>query len=870
LFAAATLVASSLFFVSLGAQNRIGRGDVKELFDTQCASCHGVDLAGGSGSSLIDDEWTHGGSDEDLARVIREGITDTEMVAWGQVLDAEQIRSLVIYIREQGRLARLGETRQGDRSRDGLYVSQGHSFRLETLAEGEDILWSMDFMPDGSMLITQRNGVLWHFVDGEMTAIKGTPEVWQHGQGGLLEVALHPDYANNGWVYLSYSEHTGAMEDGKEAGMTTVVRGRIVEGQWADQQRIFRADDELHTSTGAHYGSRFVFENGYLFFSIGDRGRKDQAQDLGRVNGKIHRLHDDGSIPGDNPFVDTPGALPSIWSYGHRNPQGMDRDPATGALWATEHGPRGGDELNHVRPGLNYGWPVITYGMNYNGTPITSETAREGMEQPALYWTPSIAVAGIDFYEGDAFPAWKGKLLVGGMASNEVHLLTLDDGAVTADDVILRGAGRVRDVASGPDGNVYLLLTAGDPRRGRVARLVPAAKPNVWVYTDHSDPRDLRAHNHPQNDPDDIVSLAALLLSAARFNIEGIVYSSTNRRGLGDATPFVEEALAEAYRRSVAAWNRNGGDYQPDIPFIRSSITREAQAQAFDPERDYADIGSFEGMPELVSLLEREPVYVLNWGPLTESAILVRHLLGTGNEQALANLVIVTHWTKSATAQGTPEAPFEVANCRDDARACAWLHESAQADDRVRLVELGPAGQTGIVNGSKSFARYADFETSPLGQIFYHAKFFNGAPDQSDASSFWLLTPYGADLGDYPHDGSLDIATERANVDRFARDAEAIVADLWLRARAAAGAQPFSRQEISGWFNYLYVKKGRIEAHLAYPGRFQLQDASGELLLDEVLDKGNHAFELQAFDEFPLQARLESEGIEKHMLVERP
>jgi glucose/arabinose dehydrogenase len=290
----------------------------------------------------------------------------------------------------------------------------------------------------------------------------------------LLEVAPHPDYEENGWIYLSYSEHTGARERGRDAGMTKVVRGRITGGRWSDQQTLFQVDETHHTSSGAHFGSRFVFDDGYLFFGIGDRGRMQRSQDLGRPNGKIYRIHDDGRVPADNPFVGQGDALPEIWSYGHRNPQGLDRDPLTGLLWESEHGPRGGDEINVIEKGKNYGWPAITYGMNYNGSPITDETHRDGMEQPKLFWVPSIAVAGIEFYEGDAFPLWKGKLLVGGMASEELHLLTIGEAEVTTDEIILKGRGRVRDVASGPDGYIYLLLTDGSPRKGRVVRMVPA------------------------------------------------------------------------------------------------------------------------------------------------------------------------------------------------------------------------------------------------------------------------------------------------------------------------------------------------------------------------------------------------------------
>jgi aldose sugar dehydrogenase len=252
--------------------------------------------------------------------------------------------------------------------------------------------------------------------------------------------------------------------------MTKVVRGRLDGNQWMGEEVIFEVPESFHTSRGVHFGTRFVFQDGYLFFSIGDRGAQDQAQVLSRPNGKIHRIHDDGRIPADNPFVDTPGAFKSIWTYGNRNPQGLDAHPVTGAIYSTEHGPRGGDETNLIEKGLNYGWPVITHGMNYSGTPITEKTEAPGMEQPLLHWTPSIAVCGIDFYEGDVFPDWKHDLFVGGLASQELHRLQIDGDAVTAHEIILHGEGRVRDVASGPDGYLYLVLNSPD----KVVRLVPA------------------------------------------------------------------------------------------------------------------------------------------------------------------------------------------------------------------------------------------------------------------------------------------------------------------------------------------------------------------------------------------------------------
>ncbi len=465
LFALATLSSAA------NAQSKIGTTDVKELFQTYCANCHGADLRGGQGSSLVDDIWAHGDSDSDIARVIAEGVPDSEMIPWKTSLSEKQIRSLVIYIREQGKAAALSDLpADAFQPADGIFKTETHSFTLEKIGQGEGILWAIEFLPDASLLVTQRDGILWHFENGKRTAIQGTPKVWQHGQGGLLEVQKHPDYAKNGWIYLGYSENVGGKDNGKEAGMTAVVRGRIRDGKWVDQEEIYHAPANLHSSTGAHYGTRFVFQDGYLFFGIGDRGRQNQAQDLSRPNGKIHRIHDDGRIPADNPFANNPDALPTIWSYGHRNPQGLDAHPQTGDIWEVEHGPRGGDEINLIQPSLNYGWPKVTYGMNYNGTPITELTASPDTEQPKHYWVPSIAICGIDFYEGDQFPAWKNNLFVTSLASQELHRLVIENGQVTHDETVLKNQGRLRDIYSAPDGTLYLL---SENDNGTIYRLVP-------------------------------------------------------------------------------------------------------------------------------------------------------------------------------------------------------------------------------------------------------------------------------------------------------------------------------------------------------------------------------------------------------------
>ncbi len=459
----------------LHAQNRIGTGAVEEIYLANCASCHGQRLEGGVGSSLINGQWKHGGSDAEIAASIRDGFPEQGMVAWRDTLDEAQIRALVVYIKEKTALAaRAGGAAAARPSTAGVFETADHRFTLEKVGEADGILWSMDFMPDGAIIATQRDGLLWLFRHGERIGpISGTPAVWQNGQGGLLEVALHPNYKDNGWIYLSYSESTGAKDNGREAGMTAVIRGRIRDGRWVDQETLFSAAPEFHSSAGAHFGSRFVFEDGYLFFGIGDRGRMEQAQMLDRPNGKIHRIHDDGRVPVDNPFRDTPGALPTIWSYGHRNPQGLALRPGTSELWEAEHGPRGGDEVNRVLPGRNYGWPDITYGINYNGRPITDKTEQEGMEQPAHFWVPSIAVCGIDFYEGDSFPAWRGNLFASGLASEELRRLRLDGDRIVEDEIVFKGLGRIRDVVSGPDGLLYVSLNRGEPRRGAIYRLVP-------------------------------------------------------------------------------------------------------------------------------------------------------------------------------------------------------------------------------------------------------------------------------------------------------------------------------------------------------------------------------------------------------------
>lgn len=448
--------------------------NVAQVYTQLCSSCHGPELQGGSGGSLLLYPGNDEAEDRRLARIIRDGAEPDGMPAFGEALDDRQVRSLVIYIREMStRAAEREAPRPRPRPAPDRQpvATQHHAYTLENYVEGLEIPWSLAFLPDNSLLIAERAGRL-RLVSPEGTLnpapVADTPAVFARSQGGLLAAVPHPDFTTNGWIYLAFSDPRGTSGE----AMTAVVRGRIRDHRWTDEQEIYRAPTPLYRSSGVHYGTRIVFQDNYLFFAIGDRGAQNDAQDLAKPNGKIHRLHHDGRIPADNPFVRTPGALPSIWSYGHRNPQGLAFHPESRLLWSTEHGPRGGDELNLVRRGLNYGWPLVTHGMNYNGTPITAHTSLPGLESPVLHWTPSIAVCGINFYPADRFPAWKNHLFVTSLRQQELRRLALDSqNQVVEEEVILHGIGQIRDVITGPDGYLYVALQ--DP--GRIVRLKPAS-----------------------------------------------------------------------------------------------------------------------------------------------------------------------------------------------------------------------------------------------------------------------------------------------------------------------------------------------------------------------------------------------------------
>lgn len=344
-----------------------------------------------------------------------------------------------------------------------VVTSQDQNFMVQEVVSGLGVPWGMAFLPDGSMLITERAGTLRYVKDGSLQPdpVRGVPEVFARGQGGLLDIVLHPNYSENGWIYLSYSEPGG------EGGHTAIMRAKLRDNELVEKEVIFRGAP--YTNRGHHFGSRIAFDNdGYLYFSIGDRGARDDAQDLSLSAGKSFRIYDDGRIPSDNPFVNVPGARTETFTYGNRNIQGMTKHPVTGKIWSHEHGPRGGDEINILRAGNNYGWPVISFGINYDGTIITPDTAKAGMEQPLHYWTPSIAPSGMTFITGDKYPNWTGDLMSGSLSFQFLQRTVLDGETVVKEERLVEGIGRVRDVRQAPDGYIYLSVDTG-----KILRLIP-------------------------------------------------------------------------------------------------------------------------------------------------------------------------------------------------------------------------------------------------------------------------------------------------------------------------------------------------------------------------------------------------------------
>lgn len=424
-----------------------------------CAGCHGQQLA-----AFVDRKWKHGDSPEEIFTSIKEGLPENGMPSFAATFSDEEIQGLVSYIKEG--IEKIDQYSFEQESLPDTIRSEELSLTLDTIVSGLDIIWGMAFLPDGGMLVTEKTGNLYRITaEKKLQRIEGAPEVVAEGQGGMLDVALHPDFGQNKVIYLSYS-----ADKGEGLSTTAIMRAELDGNRLSNKNIIFEAEPFLETRH--HYGSRFAFDNeGLLYFSVGDRGQhKDELpQLLDNHVGKIHRIKDDGSIPDDNPFVNKEGAIPSIYSYGHRNPQGLTTHPQTDDIWQHEHGPKGGDELHNIEKTNNYGWPVITYGIDYDGTLISEETEQEDLEQPLHYWVPSIAPSGMAFVSGDRYKGWEGDLLIGSLRFQFLNRSKMDGNEVAGEEKLLQNIGRVRDVKMGPDGFIY--VSVEDP--GSIYKLVP-------------------------------------------------------------------------------------------------------------------------------------------------------------------------------------------------------------------------------------------------------------------------------------------------------------------------------------------------------------------------------------------------------------
>ena len=442
--------------------------------------------------AFTDRRWQHGNSDAELRHSIAVGYPDAGMPAFGEALTETELTALVAYIQTGiAEVERYGFERE--RLRTDTFSGAGLTFHLDTVARGLGVPYSLAFLPEGDLLVPDRDGTLWRVPGAfaktaqasattaqasakttRMAAprkIDDVPRVRARGQGGLHHVLLHPGFARNGWLYLSYS--AVLPEGDSDLTTTKVTRYRLVGDRLTEPLDILEA--EPYTRRGHHFGSAMAFDReGYLYITVGDRGEENvNPQSTARYGGKVHRLRDDGSVPPDNPFVGVDMALASVWSYGHRNPQGIAIHPTTGEVWTHEHGPRGGDEINVARRGRNYGWPVISYGINYDGTTFTNLLAKPGMEQPLHYWVPSIAPSGLAFVTTDRYGAhWRGAALVGSLRFKYLDLVRLDGERVTGEEALMKNIGRLRYVAEGPDGYVYVTVEEG----GYVFRLVPVRR----------------------------------------------------------------------------------------------------------------------------------------------------------------------------------------------------------------------------------------------------------------------------------------------------------------------------------------------------------------------------------------------------------
>ncbi|MBW2360992.1 MAG: PQQ-dependent sugar dehydrogenase [Deltaproteobacteria bacterium] len=475
------------------------------LFNEQCAVCHGEDLSGAAqGGPLVGIDLVHGDSLAEIADSIAKGAPEKNMPAWSKTLSADQIRNLALYVSER----RLGFTYSDFRIERSLELPTGeieseeHAFRLEKLIDGLDpLLYSIAPLPDGRILLSEKTrGLSIISREGEQSApIEGTPRIHddviplpsgaRFGAGWMLDVAIHPEYEKNGWIYIQYGDRCSdcnavSRSANRPVSMNKLVRGRIQDGSWVDQETLWQADVETYgLAPDLSAGGRISFDdNGHVFISVGLKGSDNftGVQDLSMPYGKIHRMYDDGRVPPDNPFVGVPGAMDTIWTYGHRVPQGLEYNFKTSELWSTEMGPRGGDEVNLLLPGRNYGWPLTSKGVNYDGTPVAYgkqlglEYELKDIEQPVVDMTPSPAISSFVFYSGSLFPDWRNDIIVGSLKGATLYRVAFEDGSWVHTETLVQDLARIRDVETAPSGEIYLLLEHASG--GQILRLVPTQR----------------------------------------------------------------------------------------------------------------------------------------------------------------------------------------------------------------------------------------------------------------------------------------------------------------------------------------------------------------------------------------------------------
>ncbi len=493
---AASAVTGSLIAVYPVILNRLDPS--VRLFRENCSACHGERLEGAAqGPRLVGGYLTHGESVSEISRSIASGFPEQGMPASHTLTDV-QIQGLAMLI-----FAARTNFKYSDLNADSQLVipedtikSEQHDFRIEIVATGiHPLPFSIAPLPDGRILLTEKKlGLSIISADGEQSElIQGTPRAYDDGittsqylgLGWMMDVALHPDYEDNGWIYLHYGDrcsdcNASSRTSGNPVSMNALDRGRIKDGVWEDGQAIWRAHIETYTSApDMAAGGRISFDNdGHVFISVGMKGptHYDGIQDLSLPYGKIHRMHDDGRVPSDNPFMGTEGALGTTWSYGHRSPQGLEFNELTGQLWGTEMGPLGGDELNLLLPGKNYGWPLYSKGVNYDRTPVDYgkelgiEFELDDIVQPVVDWTPAPAVSSFIFYEGSTFPEWRHNVIVGTLKATELYRVVLEDSKAVHTETLLEDLAEIRDIETAPDGSIYLLLEHSSG--GQIVRLV--------------------------------------------------------------------------------------------------------------------------------------------------------------------------------------------------------------------------------------------------------------------------------------------------------------------------------------------------------------------------------------------------------------